>query len=187
MKAEIQSKTEKAIAFIAQRGSARSPEIAEHIKINATAIQAFLAGPLEAGYLIACKVEIPGKRPMNEYRLSANVSESKQSWADFKAASRLSTKPLKIAKDRPPRVPPETKPRTVAPEMPKRVIPAELPTPKPGEAIKAATTGERKRLIFMIDSNGQLRIEWPEETVILSNEETRDVGELMAAAEPIWS
>ena len=163
-----------------------------------------LQTPLDKGYLVACKVEVPGHAPINEYRLSAMVSESNQTWEQFKASehAKLPSRALKIAKARPPRDAAASPPSAVSENganilarlMTPLVAPVDTETkPKIAEPIHANKPDvvlhrtNDTPIVFMIDSNGCLRIEFNEETVICSNQETRDVGELLVASEPIWS
>lgn len=199
MKKTGPSQIEKALTFIAAQGGARTPAIAELLGISLNAVMPVLTIALDRGYLIACKVEVPGKRPANEYRLSASASESNQSWADFKEAHKLGTKPLKIGKERPPREPLASKPPSTAKVSPHFETPAALAAPLIRPSVATAVVArtaepavlpparDPQRIVFMVDSNGQLRIEMGDKTIICSTEETRDAGELLVASETIWS
>lgn len=79
---------DQAIAYIAKHPGARSPAIAEALGTSPGNISAMLMTPTSTGYLVACKVSAPGRPPMNEYRLSATVADSGQSWGEFKSANR---------------------------------------------------------------------------------------------------
>lgn len=184
-----QSLIEKAIAFIAKQGSARTPEIAAHLGIKEAHVSASLARPVELGYLVTCKVTMPGRREMNEYRIAEAVSTSKQSWGDFKISRRAATtqvKPLAAPKEPPPRTPNDK--RIEAAAIPKKAVRTEdgriLKVPAEATPQQA---GVAPRIVFMIDSTGRLRIELDGKTHICSNAETRDAGLLMIASEPVWS
>lgn len=44
------------------------------------------------------------------------------------------------------------------------------------------------RVVFMVDSTGQLRIEIPDHPpIVCSRDETRDAGRLMISTEPVWA
>lgn len=68
------SDTGRAIAFIRQRGSARSSEIGEHIGKSAAWVVAALAPCVFKGLLVTCKVVSPSGsgQMVNEYRLSVS-------------------------------------------------------------------------------------------------------------------
>lgn len=184
-----QSLIEKAISFIGKQGSARTPEIAAHLGIKEAHVSASLARPVELHYLVTCKVTMPGRREMNEYRIAEAVSTSKQSWGDFKISRRAATtpvKPLTAPKEPPPRTPCEKK--IEAPAAPKKAARMEN-----GRTVRVPADSTPKlheiapRIVFMIDSTGRLRIELDGKTHICSNAETRDAGLLMIASEPVWS
>jgi hypothetical protein len=186
---------EKGIEYIRAHGSARSPELAKVMGTKEGNVQPMLAGPIEKGYLIACKVEKPGNRPTNEYRLSAHVSETKQTWAEFKESNRVSlpTKALKIPKARPPRVPyegiPASQPSVVTEMLRKRFADEDKPaTPESPfvDPIPVAPSNEQP-LLFMIDTTGRLRMVYQGKTTILSGAETLDLGKLMGATTTLWS
>lgn len=65
------SNVQQAIELIRQRGAMRSPEIEKELDITSAA--ATLQHKVDDGTLIMCKVERPGLRPCNEYRLSAKA------------------------------------------------------------------------------------------------------------------
>lgn len=202
---KAETKIEKAIAFIRSKGSVRTPELAEHLGIPDRNVMPLLHDTLEKGYLASCLVEIPGRRPINEYKLSALVSESKITWAEYRTTARSQPRPLRtkslpvlrgttvVSTARAP-IPPSslsTPEKAVTPAEPffarasdhdKKATPtAHTPAPTPEPETP------RQRAVFMIDSNGQLRMELDDKTILFSNEETRDVGELLVASETIWS
>lgn len=82
------SKVERALAYIRQHVSARSPELAKHCGIDQKNVTPLLSSAVDRGYLISCLIERPGLSPILEYRLSATVSESKVSWREFKLSKR---------------------------------------------------------------------------------------------------
>ena len=65
------TKTERVLEFIRRKGTARTPEIAEACGLEGLAPSALLSGHVARGELLMCKVERPGKPPVNEYRFAA--------------------------------------------------------------------------------------------------------------------
>lgn len=114
MTTKPQTNTDKALAYIARHPGCRSPEIAEAIGVPASNITAILTSPVQAGYLVVCKVEQPGKVAMNEYRLSATVADDKVSWSEFRVANRnkrpateATPRPMRTAAAKPAAPPPK--------------------------------------------------------------------------------
>lgn len=66
-----ESKISRVIAYIKLHGSARTPEIAEHLGIENKSVLPLLWDHVQRGLLVTCKVERPGQKAINEYRLSA--------------------------------------------------------------------------------------------------------------------
>lgn len=130
MTTKPQTNTDKALAYIARHPGCRSPEIAEAIGVPASNITAILTSPVQAGYLVVCKVEQPGKVAMNEYRLSATVADDKVSWSEFRVANRA-RKPATEATPRPMRTTAAAKPTAPPPkaETPATIAPASAPPP----------------------------------------------------------
>lgn len=198
MAAKAESNTEKALAYIAKHPGARSPEIAEAIGAPVSNVTALLNGPVQAGFLVVCKVERPGKPPINEYRLSATVAEDKVSWSEFRLAHRANV-PLTKAPTRPTRnAAPATTPAPVAATklQETETKPAERGTnhAKTVTAPRPVSTSEPRQIrvaasiVFMVDSTGKLRIEIPNHPPVICNrDETRDAGRLMISTEPVWS
>ena len=193
MKTEL-SAIEKGIEYIRAHGSARSPELAQAMGVDKKNVSVILSGPVEKGFLVTCKIDRPEGQPVNEYRLSAHVSETKQTWAEFKESNRVSlpTKALKIPKARPPRVPPEGDPApqpSVVTEMLQRRFKAEDSKAPPPAAVAQAVIEDpaAEPPLFMIDTTGRLRMDYQGKTTVLSSAETRDLGELLGATEPLWS
>lgn len=196
MTTKPETNIEKAIAYIAKHPGCRSTEIEE--KTGITFAAALLAPAVEAGYLVSCKVSQPGKRPSNEYRLSATVADSKASWSEFRISNRNKTAP-------PPKA--ETPVCEFVQTGYSAVNPAIAEAPSPISA-PAETEAQRAlppaadesaakdcnlvrtelRILFLIDSIGELRIEMPDGTLVgFSRHETQSLGRLMMATEPIWS
>lgn len=200
--AKPESNVDKAIAYITQHPGARSPELAKHLGIPITNVNPTLAPLVAAGFLITCKVDQPGKPPMNEYRISSTVADNNVSWKEFRIARKAGT-PLTKAPERPPRVPlsavaPRVPLAAAAPVPAGETNPAEAETKQPASvtpAPKAKTPPAQPRLIrvapkvvFMVDSTGQLRIEIPDHPpIVCSRDETRDAGTLLIATEPVWA
>ena len=63
------SRAHRAIELIGQQGAVRSTSLAEQLGISCSALSALLNPYCDDGTLVACKVEKPGTRPENEYRL----------------------------------------------------------------------------------------------------------------------
>lgn len=212
-----ESNVDKAVAYIARHPGARSPELAEHLGIPQTNVHPTLAPLVNAGYLIVCKVERPGKSPVNEYRLSAAVAEDKVSWTEFRISKRAGL-PLTKAPGRLPRnaaptattaapkadappVAPATAAMTKPPAGETKSVAtgcSEYPT-KPAATVTTAVQRAKPaalpqpirvapRIVFMVDSTGQLRIEIPDHPpIVCSREETNDAGLLLITTEPVWS
>lgn len=66
------SATQDAIDFIRKQGAARADAIAKAIGKPIDWVSAALNGPTKDGVLVVCKVEVPGRRAINEYRISAS-------------------------------------------------------------------------------------------------------------------
>lgn len=187
MTTKPETNVDKALAYIAKHPGARAPEIEEQLGIKF--VSALLAQAVESGFLVACKVERPGKPPTNEYRLSAAVAADKVSWSEFRLAKRAKL-PLKLARPTPMRTaapPPtaETPPPKAAPPLP-APIPAPQNQPIKAGPIKAVPIAPE--ILFLIDSTGELRIEMPDgEQFFVSRRETQSLGRLLMATEPIWS
>lgn len=197
--AKPESKIEKAIAYITKHPGARSPDIEAACGIKSAT--ALLSDVVDAGYLVTCKVERPGKPPMNEYRLSATVAANKVSWAEFRISRRTRERPTR-AVSRPPR---NAAPPVVAPRKTETPLPVEAPTPARGTPMKAVRLDDGRigrvpdtsklmpieatpRVVFMVDSVGRLRIEIPDHpAIVCSRDETRDAGTLLIATEPVWA
>lgn len=64
---------QRAYEFIKARGVARSRDIAEHLDIFAADVGAMLARLVDEGHLLVCKVEVPGTRAQNEYRIGSGM------------------------------------------------------------------------------------------------------------------
>lgn len=65
------TKIEQAIAFIRAQNGARSAQIARHLDCDADRVSAMLAPYVDDHTLVVCKIDVPGTRQQNEYRLSA--------------------------------------------------------------------------------------------------------------------
>lgn len=65
---------ELAMEYIRAHGTARSDEIEKELRISNVA--AHLNPHVARGELVRCKVERPGKAPVNEYRISASTPAS---------------------------------------------------------------------------------------------------------------
>lgn len=87
----------------ARVGAARSTAIAQAIDVEPKQITGLLQIPVERGYLNVCKIERPGKKDENEYRLS--TAGQGMSWEEFKAIS--------ISRDVSPFIPLPTAPKSV--------------------------------------------------------------------------
>lgn len=83
---------QRAYEFIKARGVARSRDIAEHLGIFAADMGAMLERLVNEGHLLVCKVEVPGSRPQNEYRIGSGMRAP-------------AFRPLRSASKRPPRHP----------------------------------------------------------------------------------
>lgn len=70
------SKTARAIDYIRQHGAARTSAIGKHIGEPAATVSALLHHPVEVGYLISCKIKLPGVKSENEYRLSSGATRA---------------------------------------------------------------------------------------------------------------
>lgn len=197
---------DQAIAYIAKHPGARSPAIAEALGTSPGNISAMLMTPTSTGYLVACKVSAPGRPPMNEYRLSATVADSGQSWGEFKSANRHRPAALAASPERPPRTAaparstvatkapaPETlAPKTTVPTPATEAVKAPQPLPAATETAARISPPEPsqtpERIVFALGTDGRLRIEIPgHPPIICSDGETRALGDLIIAAEPIWS
>lgn len=75
---------DRAVEYIAAHPGCRSPEI--EAAIGAANIAANLTPLIDAGFLIACLIERPGKRASYEFRLGAAVSPG-MTWAEFRGAT----------------------------------------------------------------------------------------------------
>lgn len=64
------TKIENAIDYIAKQGVARTDEIGEAIGEHKYKVAGLLAYAVKTGVLVSCRVERPGKKPCNEYRIS---------------------------------------------------------------------------------------------------------------------
>lgn len=67
------SKRKQAMEFIAKAGTARSPQIAEAVGMEAKNVMGLLRPYVERGDLVMCKVEVPGQRAVNEYRIGPGM------------------------------------------------------------------------------------------------------------------
>jgi len=85
------TKTQRAIDFIKNKGSARSKEIAEHIKTTSGAICSLLKGAVQSGELVTCRVETPGSPPQTEYR--AGAGGKPQAFRDFRVSHKAPVRP----------------------------------------------------------------------------------------------
>jgi hypothetical protein len=65
------TKVRRAIEFIRKHGSARTPEIAEHLSVHVHRVSAILWHAVKTGKLVSCEVQRPGQTPINEYRIGA--------------------------------------------------------------------------------------------------------------------
>lgn len=204
---EPKTNVDKAVEYIAKHPGCRSQEIEEQCGIKFAS--ATLSPLVEAGYLVACKVEKPGSPPTNEYRLSATVAADQVSWKEFRIAKKAGV-PLTKAPARPPRIaaptpaapppkaetPPAAPAKAAATKPPaSETNPAETGTPtapKPTVAAAFRKLGEiiaaKPSVVFMVDSTGQLRIEIPDHPpIVCSRDETRDAGRLLISTEPVWA
>lgn len=184
-----ENNTEKCIAFIARHGRARSPDIADHIGRDSGAVAALLTTAVKAGYLVACKVEQPGKPACNEYRISEQYSETKTSWREFKLRARQAGTPTSAKAARPPVDEP---PRAANPNLP----PARMPPPPTAHATRQVrapfsttfTAAPPAPLRAVLDSDGQLTLHLPDaDPIVLDVEQTRTLGQFMVDTHPAWN
>jgi len=168
------TKTETAIEYIAKHGSARTPDIASLLKIPDKNVQPLLQKALETGYLISCTVQVNtsnGIKRMKEYRLSATVSESKIHWREFSLARRKEDvprlTPLKTATPKP-EAPVERLPTTT-------LVAPSVRIPEPG-----------KKSLFLLGSDGCLRIEAAGLTFELTRDETHNLGMFLHGSSDFW-
>ena len=68
------SKAQRLIDAIRAAGTIRSPDLAAVTRIDRSTITATLRHAVEAGEVVVCKVMIPGKPELNEYRLGMGVA-----------------------------------------------------------------------------------------------------------------
>lgn len=68
------STTEKIIDFIRKKGTARTDEIVSGLKVNKDSISTLIKPAIDAGLLLVCKVSVPGKQPVNEYRIGSGIT-----------------------------------------------------------------------------------------------------------------
>lgn len=187
------SKIEMAIEYIAKHGSARTPELADLLRVPEKNVQPNLQKPIETGYLVSCSVEVntpDGMRRMKEYRLSALVSESKQTWSGFLAQVR-NRKPSEEGS--------ETQPDSVILPAPrvtpkKETKPIAEPTPTepvvPANAAPIVVTDkaiETEKHLFMIGSDRCLRILCSGIEITLSEDETKDLGVFICHSSRVWN
>lgn len=75
---------DRALAFIAKTGCARTDLIAKHLACDGEHVDKIVAPAVAVGYLVACKVMRPGKPDAYDYRVSEACSVTKAlSFADF--------------------------------------------------------------------------------------------------------
>jgi len=94
------SKTALAIAYISTRAGARTDEIAEATEIDRNSLASLLGPAVTAGVLLTCKVEQPGKPPMNEYRVACGASL--QPFKEFHFPNKPAEAPKPAATEAPP-------------------------------------------------------------------------------------
>lgn len=170
------SRTQRAIDYIAKKGSARSDEIAAAIDIEPKDVSALLAPAAAGGFLVTCKVSRPGKPPVNEYRLSAGYAPSE--WRNFRI--KRGTAPTSV------KVPPVVAKESATPKA--RLTSSA--TQIAGESLRKAATPSVPVMaapMFHVDSNGQLTINLPAGPITLTPAETRLLGNFMDITEPAWS
>lgn len=199
------SKIETAIDYIAKHGSARTPELADLLRVPEKNVQPNLQKPIETGYLVSCSVEVntpDGMRKMKEYRLSALVSESKQTWAGFLAQARNRKPSEGLSETQPdqvilpaPRVTPKKATKPVAELVPAEStalidydVPGTIGESTPASAQpepKPAVQGDKH--LFMIGSDRCLRIVCSGIEITLSADETKDLGDFICDASRVWN
>lgn len=64
-------KTEMALAYIREHGTARAKQIAAHLDSPVNSAAVLLKPYVDNGTLISCVVTVPGENPQTEYRFSA--------------------------------------------------------------------------------------------------------------------
>ena len=174
--------TDKLIDAIRKHGARRTPDLEKDTGIDGGTISAFLKPAVDSGYLVACKVERPSGRPCNEYRLSAQVSESKVTWEEYRARQRIERKELKPQRQEDPSIR-----RSIAksPTMPTQEKQTPIVVHNP--ATPAEMTPKIEAFDFWLDRSGQMVISTEEGAIELSPDRVRELGQFMVDTEPAWS
>jgi len=173
------TKIETAIDLIAKQGSARTPEIAQALGIVEKNVRPLLDPAIRAGYLITCQVEKhtpDGIRRMSEFRLSSTVSESKVSWKLFKIKSASSAPSTAPTKAEPAPVKPAVEPTVEAPGAVKAQA----------EPFEQKLTVQTGKSLFLLGSDGCLRIEAGGITFELTRDETHNLGLFLDGSSGFW-
>lgn len=182
------SKTETAIAFIQKRGSARTDDIVQATGIGRDSLNTLLRPAVDAGVLVCCKVEQPGKPPTNEYRPGSGLPALTQR-AELKPSSRLPRR------DPQPAVGQNTgsAPSGLLPEQSssadgRAVATSPAPAPKGRELGPAAARAPASNAMdITIDQDGAVTFCIPNEPPIeLDPGQTLALGHFLISTEPLW-
>lgn len=201
--------TDRAVEYIAAHPGCRTPEIEAAVKIaNCSAL---LKPLVDAGFLLACKVDRPNTRPSYEYRLGASVTPN-MTWAEFRGATAakkrgltVTTRPMRTANPTPiaskatQPLDPTTEEKPISHPPAVTVQTLEMGAPHPGiapplmrndatnESGGSPTTTEKPKLYFSLDSNGRLHISIGGEYLDLAPEAVRKLGRFMIGTEAAWA
>lgn len=207
---ESTTKTQKAIDFIAKQGAARSDAIAKHLGIEAKNVAPLLFAATQKGFLVTCQVQMPGKPPMNEYRLSAGAVPTE--WRNFKIKrgvmprlptdDRTSSLPMEVGRTAQPAVAKNTgsassSATTSTPAEGRAVMkspgaPAATSRPlgadvKPARATPGLTPADDLPFFFALDHRGVLNLSIGGHAFELSLSQTRAIGRFLVNTESAWS
>lgn len=190
------TKTEKAIDYIAENGSARSPEIAKASGMKSDEVSSRMNPYVHAGVLVSCRVAYPGKPSCNEYRLAGHVPAN--AWRDFKANIHSAHEKQRIA---PNKTPPITAPAPTPADQPQvsvknsgstpvestfppatgRAVTQEKPHRKTAQPVPGAGghVPDKDQARFGYWSDGNLSIMQGDATVVLATADAKRLADFL--------
>lgn len=202
------SKVQKAIEYIYTHPATRSDALAKVFDCDPKNVPAFMKDVLQAGLIVSCKVEQPGKRPCYEYKPSAAAPDKcPDNWLDWKRAHAAApVKPLHFsatgqrdglqkkgsAVSETPSGGGDITPATASVRSPlgenhlpvgEAVIEAQAGHLGPEEATATASDPVASAIDISLDNTGRITIDG----LRFSNEETRAIGQFLIDTEPAWS
>lgn len=171
----------------------RTPDLAKQVDCKQDAVQPLLASAVAAGMVTCCKVEVPGRRQMNEYR-SGPGRPPIAGAADLKP-QRPTIIPIRLpsgpAIDNQPDQPavshntgsPRGAPSSDTVKAPARAVAMKAPQAKLPHSAKPAV---RNEIHISLDSRATLTIHRDVGTSIFSADEVLEIGDYLHATQGIW-